>query len=73
MHTRLGAGPRADLAAVEARLMRVSPGAQKVAWSGYDSYLKSNRVREGLDSYDGVVALMARSRFDEHWRPAVMP
>ncbi len=47
------------------------PAAQHVAWAGYDSYLKSNRVREGLDSYDGVVTLMARARFDEHWRPAV--
>ena len=71
MHGRLAAGPRADMAAVRRRLMRVSPAAQQVAWSGYDSYLKSNRVREGLESYDGVVALMARARFDEHWRPAL--
>ncbi len=71
IHARLAAGPRADLEAVERRLERVSPAAQHVAWTGYDSYLKSNRVREGLDSYDGVVTLMARARFDEHWRPAV--
>jgi hypothetical protein len=71
IHARLGAGPRADLAAVARRLERVSPAAQRVAWSSYDSYLKSNRVREGLESYDGVVALMARSRFDERWRPAM--
>ena len=71
MHRRLAAGPRADLAAIRQRLTRVSPAAQQVAWSGYDSYLKSNRVREGLESYDGVVDLMARARFDEHWRPAL--
>jgi hypothetical protein len=51
----------------------VSPAAQQVAWSGYDSYLKSNRVREGLESYDGVVDLMARARFDARWRPALAP
>jgi hypothetical protein len=71
IHARLGAGPRADLAAIERRLERVSPTAQRVAWSSYDSYLKSNRVREGLESYDGVVSLLARSRFDERWRPAL--
>lgn len=71
MHARLAAGPRADLAAVQRRLERVSPTAQAVAWSGYDSYLKSNRVREGLESYDGVVGLMARSRFDARWRPTM--
>ncbi len=71
MHKRLASGPRADLAAIRQRLTRVSPAAQQVAWSGYDSYLKTNRVREGLESYDGVVTLMARARFDEHWLPAL--
>jgi hypothetical protein len=67
---RLDAGPLADLEAERARYRRASPAVTRTARSVYDTYLKSNRVREGIASYDAVVRLMLGTRLDEHWRPA---
>jgi hypothetical protein len=37
----------------------------------YDSYLKANRVQEGIASYDAVVRLMLGTRFGPRWTPVV--
>jgi hypothetical protein len=66
----LGPGPRADIAAVVARLERgTKPQLQRVSWAAYDQYLKANRVDEGVRSYSRVLELLALTRFDEHWTP----
>jgi uncharacterized protein DUF3810 len=54
----LQAGPRSDLAAMRARYLRTSPTLRKAARTSYDKYLKANRVREGVESYDAVVQLI---------------
>jgi hypothetical protein len=42
-----------------------------VAWRTYDSYLKANRVSSGVRNYDEVVRLVAGTRFDTTWVPAL--
>jgi hypothetical protein len=59
------AGPRHDLEAIAARLARVSPTVRRVAWEGYDRFLRSQGVAGGIDSYDRVVVALLRSR----WNP----
>jgi len=68
----LGAGPRADLAAIAARGRRVRPSLQMVSWRLYDRYLKANRVGEGVRSYDRVVTLLAGTRFQAGWLPVTV-
>ncbi len=66
----LQAGPRADLAAITARLRRGDlPALRRASWMVYDSYLKANRVEAGVRSYGAVVNLVLRARFDEEWTP----
>ena len=66
----LGDGPRADLQAIAERLRRGQfPLLRNVSWRVYDQYLKANRVDEGVRSYDEVLTLILRSRFDEGWTP----
>jgi hypothetical protein len=63
-------GPRADLAAVIARLRRSDlPLLRRASWMMYDSYLKANRVESGVRSYGEVVTLILRARFESGWRP----
>jgi hypothetical protein len=62
-------GPRADLAAMRERYERSSPIVRNAARDVYDSYLRANRVAEGIESYDAVVRLMLGSRFDEAGAP----
>jgi hypothetical protein len=66
---QLAAGPRQDFAAIRERLQRASPTVTRVAWSGYDRFLRAHRVAEGAASYDLVVRLVAGTEFDEAWRP----
>jgi hypothetical protein len=66
---QLGAGPRADLQAINARLLRSAPVVRNAARDVYDSYLKANRVERGIESYDAVVRLVLGSTFDEDWKP----
>jgi hypothetical protein len=69
----LAAGPRADMAAVAERLTRgTKPQVRRVSWAAYDSYLKANRVDEGVRSYSRVLELLARTRFDERWTPVLV-
>jgi hypothetical protein len=70
----LGAGPRADVAAIAARLQRGDlPMLRRATWKVYDSYLKANRVEEGVRSYGAVVNLILRARFEDGWRPVRRP
>jgi uncharacterized protein DUF3810 len=54
----LATGPRSDLEAIFARYRRSSPAVREAARDAYDSYLKANRIREGIDNYDAVIRLM---------------
>jgi hypothetical protein len=66
----LGSGPRADVAAVSERVRRGQlPRFRRVTWAAYDQYLKANRVEEGVHSYDAVITLLARAKFDPGWVP----
>jgi hypothetical protein len=65
----IGPGPREDLAAINARLLRSAPVVRRAARDVYDSYLKANRVERGIASYDAVVRLALGARFEEEWKP----
>jgi hypothetical protein len=67
----LDSGPRDDLQAMVARYGRASPVVRKAAEGVYDEYLRANRVREGIGSYDAVLRLMVGTRFDPEWTPAL--
>ena len=55
-------GPRRDLRAIASRSAQSIRIVRSVSWSAYDRYLKSNRVAEGLASYDAaIVLILARS------------
>ena len=67
---RLGPGPRADLAAIRARLVRqVDRRVFAVGQRVYDRYLKANRVEAGVESYGHVVQLVLGVRFGPGWVP----
>jgi hypothetical protein len=57
------AGPREDLRAIRERYERATPFVRDAARDVYDSYLKTNRVEEGIASYDAVVRLMLGTEF----------
>jgi len=66
----LGPGPRADLRAINDRIVRnVNPRVSAVGWSVYDSYLKANRVEAGAASYAEVVRLVVGTRLVSGWDP----
>jgi len=66
----LGPGPRADLRAINDRIIRnVNPRISAVGWSVYDSYLKANRVEAGAASYGEVVRLVVGTRLASGWDP----
>lgn len=56
--SQLAAGPRRDLQAAAARYARASPVVRTAARDVYDTYLRANRVHEGVESYTVVVRLM---------------
>jgi len=65
-------GPRADLEAVADRIRRGQlPRLRTISWTAYDHYLKANRVEEGVRSYDAVITLLARARFQKDWVPVL--
>ena len=67
---RREAGPRADLAAIRARLVAdVNPGMRAAGWRVYDQYLKANHIDAGAESYAHVVALVLGVRFGPEWTP----
>ena len=68
---RLADGPRADLTAIAARYERTSPVIRTAARGVYDSYLRANRIDEGIANYDAVLKLMLGTGFDAEWRPTL--
>lgn len=58
MLAALAVGPRRDLRAIAARAEHAVPVVRDAAWQAYDRYLKSNRVAEGVRSYDDVLVLI---------------
>jgi hypothetical protein len=65
----LDLGPRGDLLAIRQRYERTSPMLRYAAQQGYDAYLKANRVRAGVISYDLVVQLILGTPLDDRGRP----
>jgi hypothetical protein len=59
----------ADLAAARARLARANPAVRVASRGAYDTYLKANRIEEGIANYNAVVRLMLGTTFDRDWRP----
>lgn len=64
-------GPRADLRAIAARYERSSPAVRTAARNVYDSYLKANRIEEGIENYGVVLQLMLGTKYDGEWRPTL--
>lgn len=67
----LAAGPRADFAAIAARYERSSPRVRNAARGVYDSYLRANRIDEGIANYGVVLQLMLGTAFEKEWAPKV--
>lgn len=67
---RLDAQPRADLAAIVARVRRSQPVVRAAAERVYDRFLKANRLASGVRSYDEVVVLILGTRGGPQGRPA---
>jgi hypothetical protein len=61
--TPLDAGPRDDLRAIAERYQRASPIVLEASREVYDSYLKANRIEEGIAAYGAVVRLMLGTEF----------
>lgn len=65
----LDEGPRRDLREIAERYERSSPRVRRAARDVYDSYLKANRVEEGIASYGAALQLMLGTRFEQNWTP----
>jgi hypothetical protein len=61
--TPLDGGPRDDLRAIAERYQRASAVMRDASREIYDSYLKANRVEEGIEAYGAVVRLMLGTEF----------
>jgi hypothetical protein len=66
----LDEGPRSDLAAIRARYARSSAVVRTVARDAYDSYLRANRIDEGIDNYAVALQLMLGTRLPASGLPA---
>ena len=62
-------GPRTDLFAIRERYAHTSRALQLAARHGYDTYLRANRVRAGIVSYDLVVQLVLGTALDARGDP----
>jgi len=51
-------GPRRDLQAIAVRYGRSSPTVRRAARGMYDSYLKANRIEEGIQNYAAALQLI---------------
>jgi Protein of unknown function (DUF3810) len=58
-----------DLEAAGQRFARSSPTVRAAAQGAYDSYLKANRIEEGIANYNAVVRLIVGTTFDAQWTP----
>ena len=66
---KLADGPREDLRAIAARYDRSSPAVRNAARNAYDSYLRANRIEEGIANYGIVLQLLLGTEFEEGWQP----
>jgi hypothetical protein len=65
-------GPRRDLRAMTERLERqVNPTASRAGYAVYDRFLKANRVRAGVRSYNEVIRLLLGTRFSADGSPVL--
>ena len=71
LYARLSGGVREDLRAMAARYETSTPIVRDAARDVYDSYLRANRVREGIASYSGIVRLMLGTGVAERRMPAL--
>ncbi len=61
-----------DINAIRERArQRLSPVVASAQRRVYDSFLKANRVPAGIGSYGLVTRLMAGTRFEGNWKPAL--
>lgn len=60
---------RADLIAERERFNRSSPAMRNAARGAYDTYLRANRIEEGIANYNAVVRLMLGTSLDADWNP----
>jgi Protein of unknown function (DUF3810) len=60
---------RADLDAERERLNRSSPAVRTAARGAYDTYLRANRIEEGIANYNAVVRLMLGTSLDADSNP----
>lgn len=60
---------RADLDAERERFNRSSPAVRNAARGAYDTYLRANRIEEGIANYNAVVRLMLGTSLDADWNP----
>lgn len=58
VQARLGPGPREDFRRIAARLAAADETVRAAATRTYDTFLRANRVPEGIESYDAVVRLV---------------
>jgi hypothetical protein len=69
---RLQSGPRRDLNAMLERIAtQVNPAAHRAGYALYDRFLKANRVRAGVRSYDEVIRLLLGTRFSADGSPVL--
>jgi hypothetical protein len=59
----------ADLTVASQRFARSSPRVRAAAQGAYDTYLKANRIEDGIANYNAVVRLMVATSFDSQWNP----
>jgi hypothetical protein len=62
---------RADLTAERERFNRSSPAVRNAARGAYDTYLRANRIEEGIANYNAVVRLMLGTSLDADWNPGL--
>ena len=67
--SQLAAGPRRDREDAAARYARASPMVRTAARDVYDTYLRANRVTEGVASYTAVVRLMLGAGLEDGRSP----
>jgi len=67
----LAEGPRADLVAIAERYEQSSRVVRTAARGVYDSYLRANRIDEGIANYGVVLQLMLGTTFDADWKPGM--
>jgi hypothetical protein len=66
-------GPRDDLLAIADRVRRqVSPLTSRGGYAVYDKFLKANRVRAGIRSYNEVIRLLVGTRFTDDGAPVLL-